>query len=161
MGGGAVILLDTQIWVWWVNGAAQLAPRQLHHIQTNQAAGLGVSIISCWEVAKLVERGRLQLAGPVLQWLHPGSGVSRSVAARPDSGDRGRIDAVAPAVPPRSGRPDNRGHGTDSCAAVVDFRCADSPIPVRHDIDLKEEGKCMVTGGAGGVCEGVLTRERQ
>jgi len=65
-----VILLDTQIWVWWVNGAAQLAPRQLHHIQTNQAAGLGVSIISCWEVAKLVERGRLQLAGPVLQWLH-------------------------------------------------------------------------------------------
>jgi PIN domain nuclease of toxin-antitoxin system len=31
--------------------------------------GLGVSVISCWETAKLVEKGRLALAVPVAQWI--------------------------------------------------------------------------------------------
>ena len=31
--------------------------------------GLGVSIISCWEVAKLVEYGRLKLPRDVAEWL--------------------------------------------------------------------------------------------
>lgn len=31
--------------------------------------GLGVSIISCWEVAKLVEYGRLKLSHDVADWL--------------------------------------------------------------------------------------------
>ena len=31
--------------------------------------GLGVSIISCWEVAKLVENGKLQLSLPIADWL--------------------------------------------------------------------------------------------
>lgn len=34
-----------------------------------QADGLGVSMISCWEVAKLVEIGRLQLTLPTTTWL--------------------------------------------------------------------------------------------
>jgi PIN domain nuclease of toxin-antitoxin system len=31
--------------------------------------GIGVSIISCWEVAKLVEYGRLKLPQDVAEWL--------------------------------------------------------------------------------------------
>ena len=31
--------------------------------------GLGVSVISCWEVAKLVENGRLKLQCPVEEWI--------------------------------------------------------------------------------------------
>lgn len=31
--------------------------------------GLGISAISCWEVAKLIECGRLALPHPVDQWL--------------------------------------------------------------------------------------------
>ena len=31
--------------------------------------GFGVSVISCWEVAKLVEVGRLELSVPVTQWI--------------------------------------------------------------------------------------------
>jgi PIN domain nuclease of toxin-antitoxin system len=31
--------------------------------------GIGVSIISCWEVAKLVEYGRLKLPQDVVAWL--------------------------------------------------------------------------------------------
>jgi PIN domain nuclease of toxin-antitoxin system len=64
-----VILLDTHVWVWWVDGGAQLPPNYLTLIQTEVANGLGVCAISCWEVAKLVELGRLQLAIPVDQWL--------------------------------------------------------------------------------------------
>lgn len=64
-----MIVLDTHIWVWWVQGAAQLPPNYLAYIQANEVQGLGVSAISCWEVAKLVALARLTLPSPVGQWL--------------------------------------------------------------------------------------------
>jgi len=64
-----VIVLDTHIWIWWINGGHQLPTDYTAMIQTEVSNGLGVSAISCWEVAKLVELGRLQLALPVEQWL--------------------------------------------------------------------------------------------
>ena len=64
-----MILLDTHIWVWWVNGGTQLPADTLALIQTEAPNGLGVCAISCWEVAKLVERGRLALTIPVEFWL--------------------------------------------------------------------------------------------
>jgi PIN domain nuclease of toxin-antitoxin system len=44
------------------------------YIQANEANGLGVSAISCWEVAKLVERGRLTLPVPVGPWMQQALG---------------------------------------------------------------------------------------
>jgi len=38
-------------------------------IQAHETDGLGVSMISCWEVAKLVEYKRLILPIPVAEWL--------------------------------------------------------------------------------------------
>lgn len=38
-------------------------------LEQNEETGLGVSIISCWEVAKLVENNRLTLPTPVEAWL--------------------------------------------------------------------------------------------
>lgn len=64
-----MILLDTHIWVWWVNESKELSTDHQQIIASQQAEGLGVSIISCWEVAKLVELGRLQLTLPVEKWL--------------------------------------------------------------------------------------------
>jgi PIN domain nuclease of toxin-antitoxin system len=64
-----VIVLDTHIWVWWVHGDAHLTPQQLGHLQANESQGLGISAISCWEVAKLVEKGRLVLPRPLLEWF--------------------------------------------------------------------------------------------
>jgi PIN domain nuclease of toxin-antitoxin system len=63
-----VIILDTHVWVWWVDGGNQLPPDYQNLIRTEEPNGLGVCAISCWEVAKLVELGRLQLACPVDQW---------------------------------------------------------------------------------------------
>ena len=64
-----MILLDTHIWVWWVHGNENLTPEQAKVIEENEAGIIGVSAISCWEVAKLVERGRLELDIPVEDWL--------------------------------------------------------------------------------------------
>ena len=64
-----MIILDTHIWVWWVTGSPRLTSQQQQWIQDYQSLGLGISIISCWEVAKLVEKKRLVLSINVEQWL--------------------------------------------------------------------------------------------
>jgi PIN domain nuclease of toxin-antitoxin system len=64
-----MILLDTHIWVWWVDDDQQLVDRPRHLIQDNVRSGLEVSAISCWEVAKLVQYERLELACPLEDWM--------------------------------------------------------------------------------------------
>ncbi len=64
-----MILLDTHIWVWWVDGSAQFTVQYQNRIDEHKADGLGVSVISCWEVAKLVENGRLDLQCSVEEWI--------------------------------------------------------------------------------------------
>ncbi len=64
-----MIILDTHIWIWWVNESEQLPSELEALIDQHVPTGLGVSVISCWEVAKLVERGRIELTMPVKQWL--------------------------------------------------------------------------------------------
>lgn len=60
-----MIILDTQIWVWWVDNNQRLTQQHRDWIQQYQSQGLGVSIISCWEVAKLVENNKLTLSRSV------------------------------------------------------------------------------------------------
>jgi len=64
-----MILLDTHIWVWWVHGDERLAPEQLEVIQANEDGTIGVSAISLWEIAKLVENGRLELPVSLEKWF--------------------------------------------------------------------------------------------
>ncbi|MDZ4870891.1 MAG: hypothetical protein CLLPBCKN_000279 [Chroococcidiopsis cubana SAG 39.79] len=65
-----MIVLDTHIWVWWVDGNRRLTTANEQWIQQYQSQGLGVSIISCWEVAKLVENNKLVLSCSVSEWLN-------------------------------------------------------------------------------------------
>lgn len=62
-------VLDTHSWVWWVDGDPRLPPDYEAYIRAEAPTGIGVSAISCWEVAKLVERGRLRLSQSVGQWI--------------------------------------------------------------------------------------------
>jgi len=64
-----MILLDTHIWVWLSDESDQLSKEHRQIIDHHRDCGLGVSVISCWEVAKLVEYGRLKLACPVDEWI--------------------------------------------------------------------------------------------
>ena len=63
-----MILLDTHIFVFWVNQSNQLRQQTLERID-HEPDGIGLSAISLWEIAKLVQVGRLQLSMPVEDWL--------------------------------------------------------------------------------------------
>jgi len=64
-----MIVLDTHVWVWWVHGDERLTSGQSEIIQANEADVIGVSAISLWEIAKLVELGRLELNVPLEKWF--------------------------------------------------------------------------------------------
>jgi PIN domain nuclease of toxin-antitoxin system len=64
-----VTLLDTHIWIWWTHDDPLLPPDFKQTLEHHKAAGLGVSVFSCWEVAKLVELGKLHLPDPVDVWI--------------------------------------------------------------------------------------------
>lgn len=65
-----MIVLDTHVWVWWVHGDERIAPSQASVIEEAESDVIGISAISCWEVAKLVEHGRLELPRALDEWLH-------------------------------------------------------------------------------------------
>ena len=65
-----MIILDTHVWVWWVHQDDRLSTKAKAFIAQHETRHIGVSAISCWEVAKLVERGRLRLPMATNQWLH-------------------------------------------------------------------------------------------
>jgi len=64
-----MILLDTHIWVWWVHGNERITSTQAEIIKANETDIIGVSAISAWEVAKLVEYNRLELPCPLDEWF--------------------------------------------------------------------------------------------
>ncbi len=65
-----MIVLDTHTWVWWVHEDERLTQAQRELISANEADLIGVSAISCWEIAKLVEYGRLDLSSPLEEWFN-------------------------------------------------------------------------------------------
>lgn len=64
-----MIVLDTHIWIWWVHDAPELPDSYRAIVEQHEHGGLGISAISCWEVAKLVEKGRLTLPRPINEWI--------------------------------------------------------------------------------------------
>jgi PIN domain nuclease of toxin-antitoxin system len=65
-----MIILDTHIWVWWVHGDEQITSIQAKVIKANETDIIGVSAISAWEIAKLVEYNRLELPCPLQEWFY-------------------------------------------------------------------------------------------
>ena len=73
----AALLLDTHAWVWWLGSSPPLPSRTRALIDL--AAGreaVWVSAISVWEVALLVQRGRLELREPVRTWVSRAQAVA-------------------------------------------------------------------------------------
>ena len=83
-----MIVLDTHAWLWWISKPSELsrAARQRIGAETR----LGVSAISCLEVATLVAKGRISLDRDPLDWLEQAVAV-RKVELLP----------LTPAVPSR------------------------------------------------------------
>jgi PIN domain nuclease of toxin-antitoxin system len=72
-----MIVLDTHIWLWWVNADTELlAPARAKQIE--QCDLVAVSAISCFEVAWLTHHGRIVLPCAKEQWFEKaleGSGI--------------------------------------------------------------------------------------
>ena len=66
-----IFLLDTHILLWWCHASEKVPQEFLGKIEGEEAAGrrLGISIISLWEIAKLVEKGRVDTAVSLDQWF--------------------------------------------------------------------------------------------
>ncbi len=65
-----MIVLDTHVWLWWISSPEKLAADAAQAI--NDAAGkngIVISSISAWELALLVEKGRLVLSIDVQDWV--------------------------------------------------------------------------------------------
>ena len=61
-----MILLDTHIWIWWVDGSKKLTKGHVSYLESCEDDGLGVCVTSCWEVAMLFSKGRLTLKPDVM-----------------------------------------------------------------------------------------------
>jgi len=62
-----MIILDTHSWIWYVTESSKLSMKAVYAIK--EAEICGVSAISCWEIAMLVEQGRIALTLPIEKWI--------------------------------------------------------------------------------------------
>lgn len=70
-----MIILDTHVWIWHVSSPEKLSRAAQAGLQRSQR--LGVSAISCWEVAMLVAKKRLHFDRPVLDWIEQALALPR------------------------------------------------------------------------------------
>ena len=64
-----MLLLDTNIFVWWTDSTADLSSKYRDLIDESEPDGIAVSAISVWEVAMLVKKQRLQLRDSLVVWF--------------------------------------------------------------------------------------------
>ncbi len=66
-----LILLDTHAWIWWLTASDRLSKRHRLLIDRSLAGAdeIAVSAFSCWEVALLDRRGRIDLDRPIKPWV--------------------------------------------------------------------------------------------
>jgi PIN domain nuclease of toxin-antitoxin system len=71
-----MIVLDTHIWFWWINGdLSRLSTAQAQAVRAS--ARVGVCAVSCYELANAVRRGRIELSMPMQEWFAKGLAGSR------------------------------------------------------------------------------------
>jgi PIN domain nuclease of toxin-antitoxin system len=73
-----MIILDTHIWLWWVNQETEFL-KPLWQKTIEEANEVGVSVISLFEVAWLQQHGRITLPCQQNEWFEKalaGSGIS-------------------------------------------------------------------------------------
>ena len=62
-------LIDTHIWVWWNAKPKSISPKIMDVLNKEKSGEFLLSAISVWELAKLVEKGRLRLSMDVGHWV--------------------------------------------------------------------------------------------
>jgi PIN domain nuclease of toxin-antitoxin system len=70
-----MIVLDTHVWLWWVSEPNLLGKDASREIK--RADRIGVSAISCLEVATAASKGRIGLDRGVLDWIEQALALPR------------------------------------------------------------------------------------
>lgn len=73
-----MIILDTHIWLWWINQEESAVKSEWTEC-INNSPEVGVSAISCFEVAWLAKHDRIKLPIPRNEWFEKaltGSGIN-------------------------------------------------------------------------------------
>ncbi|MFO8038917.1 MAG: type II toxin-antitoxin system VapC family toxin [Sodalinema sp.] len=63
-----MMILDTHAWIWWISESEKLSQKAQNSIQTSNF--IGIPAISCWEIAMLVSKQRLELSMDVQAWIN-------------------------------------------------------------------------------------------
>lgn len=63
------VLLDTHIWIWLCANPSKLSKKAKAALASKKVENLFISIMSCWEVAKLHEKGRIRFSVPISEWV--------------------------------------------------------------------------------------------
>jgi PIN domain nuclease of toxin-antitoxin system len=88
------MLLDTHIWIWWINRSTELPKPAFDFLDQLDTKPL-LADISLWEVGMLVKKQRIQLKVPLLDWLNAAvqavtvlpisANIAEKVASMPES----------------------------------------------------------------------------
>ena len=62
-----MILLDTHVFIWFVNGDDKLSEKHLKILKEEESKH--ISVISCWEISLLLEKERIKLKYPFDDWI--------------------------------------------------------------------------------------------
>jgi len=69
-----MIVLDTQIWLWWMHQPVKLSKKAIKAIREAEASqGMLVSTISVWEVAVKCQIAKLELPLEIYEWYKKAS----------------------------------------------------------------------------------------
>jgi len=120
-----VIVLDTHAWLWWVSGDPALGRRARGEIRS--APRIGVSAVSCLEVAVAEARGRIALDRPVLVWLQEALALPRV-----------ELVPLTPAVAVRASRLGRDFPGDPADRVIVATALLESAVLVTRDSRVRE-----------------------
>ncbi|MGZ8218847.1 type II toxin-antitoxin system VapC family toxin [Methylomagnum sp.] len=130
MNADSLVLLDTHVWIWWVEQDDRL-PKRLAEIVEDQDNRITISAVSIYELTYGAHRGRIRLNREVDDWIKRAT-VGADIAVMP-------VDAAiarrAGHLPPHHGDPLDRI--IIATAIQVDARLAslDTAFPAYRELD--------------------------
>jgi len=89
-----MMVLDTHIWLWWINGTpGKLSAHLIERIENEEE--VFVSAISCFEIEWLSQHGRIELDVDLDDWFSAAF-LDAGVTCRPVTADIARLAASLP-----------------------------------------------------------------
>ena len=130
MGLVVMIILDTHIWIWWLNDeTSRLSEKWSKTIKTSLS--IAVSAISCFEVAWLNRHQRIELPMEMTEWFEmatAGSGI-KIIPITP------RVAETAVELPEHHSDPQDRLIMATAIVHQAELISADSKFRIYKELD--------------------------